>query len=116
MSDTQLAGDWGENLARQYLEAKGLQFVMKNYLCKMGEIDLIMLDKITLVFVEVRVRNTKLHGDPLESITYQKQRKVRKTAERYLQQTNHQGNARIDAIGIDTSTNPPSINWVANAF
>lgn len=116
MSEPQLIGTWGETLAREYLEAQGLQFVMKNYLCKMGEIDIIMRDKETIIFVEVRVRNTQLHGDPLESITFQKQCKVRRTAERYLQQTNHQGGARIDVIGIDTSVTPPKITWVDNAF
>lgn len=116
MSETQIIGTWGEALAREHLEAKGLRFIMKNYLCKMGEIDLIMQDKETIVFVEVRVRNTQLHGNPLESITVGKQRKVRRTAERYLQQTNHQGSARIDVIGIDTSTTPPVIIWVDNAF
>lgn len=116
MSESQIIGTWGETLAREYLEAQGLCFVMRNYHCKMGEIDLIMRDHETIVFVEVRVRNTKLHGNPLESITVQKQRKVRKTAERYLQQTNHQGGARIDVIGIDTSVTPPMITWVDNAF
>ncbi|GAA5096819.1 YraN family protein [Wohlfahrtiimonas larvae] len=116
MSEPQIIGTWGENLAREYLESQGLHFVMRNYLCKMGEIDLIMQDNQTLIFVEVRVRNTKLHGNPLESITVQKQRKVRKTAERYLQQVNHQGGARIDVIGIDTSMAPPVITWVENAF
>lgn len=116
MSEPQIIGTWGETLAREYLEAQGLRFIMRNYLCKMGEIDLIMQDGDTIVFVEVRVRNTRLHGNPLESITAPKQRKVRKTAERYLQQTSHQGGARIDVIGIDTSATPPVITWVDNAF
>ena len=116
MSEPQFTGDWGEAYARAHLEAHGLQFVMKNYRCKLGEIDLIMQTGGVLVFVEVRVRNTHLHGDPLESITHGKQQKVRKTAERYLQQVNHQGDARIDVVGIDTSFSPPRITWIANAF
>lgn len=116
MSESQMIGSWGETLARKHLEAQGLRFIMCNYLCKLGEIDLIMQDKDSLVFVEVRVRNTKQYGDPLESITINKQRKVRRTAEQYLQRVNHQGGARIDVVGIDTSVEPPMITWIENAF
>lgn len=116
MSEPQLIGAWGESLAKAYLEDKGFVFIMRNYLCKMGEIDLIMMDKEILVFVEVRVRNTKMHGDALESINFRKQQKIRRTAERYLQQNNYKGSARIDVIGIDTSVVPPFLTWVDNAF
>ena len=113
MSEPQLRGAWGESLARQYLEEKGFDFIQQNYLCKMGEI---MMDGTVLVFIEVRVRNTKLHGDPLESINHRKQQKVRRTAERYIQGTNYKGDARIDVVGIDTSIAPPVITWISNAF
>lgn len=116
MSEPQLTGEWGELLAREYLETNGMTFIVRNYLCRMGEIDLVMQDKDILVFVEVRVRNTKLHGDALESINFRKQQKIRRTAERYIQQNNYKGGARIDVVGIDTSIAPPKITWIENAF
>lgn len=116
MSERQILGSWGEKFAREYLEEQGLDFVMQNFLCKMGEIDLIMRDGKVLVFVEVRVRHTQKHGDPLESINYRKQLKVRRTAEFYLQKYAQDDEARIDVIGIDTSLTPPHITWIDNAF
>ena len=74
-----------ESQALETLQNKGLQLVTRNYLCKLGEIDLIMRDKKTLVFVEVRYRKNNTHGSGLESVNHNKQQKIIKTALHYLQ-------------------------------
>jgi len=106
----------------KYLKTKGLKLVEKNFNCRHGEIDLIMLDKKTLVFVEVRFRKNNAFGGGLESITPAKQIKLRKTAELYLQHHNDYKNARFDVVSMskNTQTNskkqPYTFEWINNAF
>lgn len=81
-----------------------------------------MLDKKILVFVEVRFRKDDSFGGGLESITAAKQRKLRKTAELYLQQNNQHKNARFDVVSMSKSTQTSDdkqeyiFEWITNAF
>lgn len=104
-----------ERRAESYLQAQGLQPVTRNYQCKLGEIDLIMCQGQTLVFVEVRFRNSGQFGGAAMSVTHTKQRKVRRAALCYLQMKGlneaHQS-CRFDLVAIDGN----QINWIANAF
>lgn len=115
-------GEDAELACYDHLRAMGLKPVEKNFSCRYGEIDLIMLDKKTLVFVEVRFRKDKSFGGGLESITNAKQAKLRKTAELYLQQNNQHKNARFDVVSMSkntqTKSGQPSYNfdWVTDAF
>lgn len=107
-------GVQSERQALRFLEAQGLTLVCKNYLCKLGEIDLIMLDGDTLVFIEVRFRKNNDFGGGLASITSGKQKKIIKTAHHYLFQLDDEPYCRFDAIAIDGSNNPPQ--WIKGAF
>ena len=106
-----------ENTAREYLTSKGLKFLHQNYSCKLGEIDLIMRDGNTIVFVEVRYRNTKKFGSALESINTHKCNKLIKTAKHFLQ-TKHYDNfcCRFDAVAFDRTDTGTEISWVVSAF
>ena len=81
-----------------------------------------MLDKKTLVFVEVRFRKNDAFGGGLESITHSKQKKLRITAELYLQQNNQHKNARFDVVSVSQNTQTKLnkqhyiFDWVTNAF
>ncbi len=109
-----LLGVAAEALAAKYLQQQGLTLVTRNYHCKAGEIDLIMRDGHTLVFVEVRLRSNSRFGDAASSITLDKQRKLTKAAQHYLQQ--HGDTAcRFDAILMD-SAQESHIEWIRNAF
>ena len=105
-----------------YLQSRGLKLVEKNFNCRLGEIDIIMTDKNVLVFVEVRFRKNNNFGGGLESITMAKQKKLRKTAELYLQQNNQYKNARFDVVSMSTKTQTKrneqlyTFDWVKNAF
>lgn len=105
-----------EETARQYLIAQGLTFVESNYRCRLGEIDLIMRDKDYWVFVEVKARASNNYGSALESITYNKQQKLLKTASLYLltHQLQDKARVRFDVISIEGT--PPQLNWISNAF
>lgn len=108
------AGKVAEELAATYLQQQGLTLLTSNYRCKFGEIDLIMRDGQSLVFVEVRLRSNASFGGAASSITAQKQRKIAMTAEHYLQ---HHGNqaCRFDAILMDKAE-LRQIDWIKSAF
>jgi putative endonuclease len=107
-------GKAAEELATIYLQKQGLTLLTSNYRCKYGEIDLVMRDGKSLVFVEVRLRSSARFGGAASSITQQKQRKIAITAESYLQQHGNQA-CRFDAVLMDRSE-PDHIEWIKNAF
>ena len=107
-------GDDAETLAADYLKAQGMTLLQRNYHCRFGEIDLVMKQGGTIVFVEVRMRSHTTFGGAAASITASKQQKLIRTAEHFLQQ---HGNAacRFDAILMNT-LNSSQIEWVRDAF
>jgi len=114
-------GEDAELACCRYLKAQGLNLQEKNFRCRHGEIDLVMLHNKNLVFVEVRFRQNPFYGGGLESITPAKQKKLRKTAEYYLQQNPQYKNARFDVVAMskssaDTGKSHYTYNWIQNAF
>jgi|TARA_A100000171_G_scaffold49694_1_gene59284 putative endonuclease len=112
------AGTEFESLAIDYLCRNGLTLITRNYHCRYGEIDLIMNDKKTLVFVEVRFRSDAGFVSPQESITPVKMKRIVRTARHYLHRykLTEKVSSRIDFIGIDGGCQPERINWVRNAI
>jgi putative endonuclease len=108
------AGLAAEMIAATFLQNKGLTFVARNYHCRFGEIDLIMKDASTIVFIEVRLRSNHQFGDAGASITLQKQKKLIATAHHYLQSKNDI-DCRFDAV-LMTKADLNHIEWVRNAF
>lgn len=107
-------GQAAEQIAAEYLTAKGLKLITSNYRSRFGEIDLVMQDGGSLVFIEVRLRKNKTFGGAEESITASKQHKIVITAEYYLQQHGSQA-CRFDALLMDKA-DTKSITWIKNAF
>lgn len=99
------AGLESEKLAATFLVNQGLKLVAQNYLCRFGEIDLIMQNAKTLVYVEVRLRKNALFGGAGSSITPQKMQKLILAAQHYLQTHNQsqcEQACRFDAILMDS--------------
>ena len=109
------AGLEAEKLAVNYLINNGLKLLAQNYHCRFGEIDLIMNDDATLVFVEVRLRSSRFFGDAAASITPQKQHNIQTTAQHYLQQLNSLPACRFDVI-LMNKVEMQAIIWLKNAF
>ena len=85
----------------------------RNYGCRHGEIDLIMQDKQTLVFIEVRYRQSAQFGGAAASVDHRKQKRIIATAQHYLQHKKPTAHAyRFDVIASDST----SIQWIADAF
>ncbi len=106
-----------EAKAMDFLQAEGLELVCRNYRCRRGEIDLIMLDGAVLVFIEVRYRKNSHFGSAAESITSSKQRRITTAAAHYLQ--NRDGSAdvpcRFDVVAV-TVAGRQNIDWIKDAF
>lgn len=116
--NTRDSGARYEQLAEGFLEEAGLQLVARNFTCRMGEIDRVMRDAGTLVFVEVRYRADPGFVSPLASITPMKQRRLVRTAQFYLQRNPRDAGCpcRFDAVGITGSLEDPRFNWIKGAF
>ena len=99
-----LIGSEAERVARAFLEQQGLVFLMKNYRCRSGEIDLIMQDSDELVFVEVKYRSGNRHGAAIEFFHANKKRKFESAVMYYMQEKGFNPSVvphRIDLVGIE---------------
>jgi putative endonuclease len=108
----QITGAAGEDLALEYLQQKGWSLVERNFRCKGGEIDLVMQDKATLVFVEVRKRAASRFGDAAASVTPRKQARLIIAAQVFLQRYRQWPPCRFDVIAIDDI----ELSWIPNAI
>jgi putative endonuclease len=109
------AGLSSEKIAETFLISQGLKLVANNYHCRYGEIDLIMQESKTLVFIEVRLRTNTRFGSAAASITHQKQQKLIHTAQHYLQQNKLNLACRFDALLLNKA-DQANIQWIRNAF
>lgn len=107
-------GNAAEALAATYLQSFKLKLLDKNFRCPYGEIDLIMQDGNTLVFVEVRMRSSAIFGGALMSITPDKQEKLKRTAQRYMQLHGEQA-CRFDVV-LMHAVDVNAVEWLKNAF
>jgi putative endonuclease len=117
-----------ENAALSHLRAAGLQPLARNFTCRYGEIDLIMLEKDGLekdgrardgiVFAEVRYRNTSARGDGLASVGAAKRAKLVRAAAVYLQEHPRMAGSpcRFDVVACGGTPEHPSFDWVRCAF
>ena len=112
-------GSFWEQKAQDYLKQRGLCPLKTNYYSRFGEIDLIMKDGETIVFVEVKYRKSNAFGGALASITNKKQQNLTKTATIYLQQAQlnaYNTPCRFDIVIIEGEETSPTITWLKNAF
>jgi len=113
------AGFAAEDHALHWLQEQGLQLVTRNWRCRGGELDLVMLDADTVVFVEVRYRLHASHGGALASIDARKQRKLALAANLFLQQESCWATypCRFDVVAMQGSGHAGQpLQWVKNAF
>lgn len=112
LSDKQRQGQHWEQAALAHLQGHGLQLVEANFQCKGGEIDLVMRDGDTLVFVEVRQRANAEHGGAAASITPAKIRRLVRAAQLYLVRFAETPPCRFDVVAI----NAGRLAWLRDAI
>jgi len=112
-------GQLTELLAQEFLTGQGLTFVERNYHCRQGEVDIIMLEGDTYVFIEVKYRKSNTYGGAIAAISASKQKKIKHCVTFYLHQVGlneYNTPCRIDVITLEGDINQPDINWIKNAF
>src|SRR5215813_7945273 len=102
-----------EEEALRFLRREGLRLEERNYTCRLGEIDLVMRDGATLVFVEVRMRRNHSFGAAAESITPRKRARLLAAARHYLAGRRAMPMCRFDAVLINNKGTP---EWIKDAF
>lgn len=112
LSRKQEQGRAWEDVALAYLQRHGLVLIEANFQCKLGEIDLIMRDGASLVFVEVRQRAAGAQVGAAASIGPAKIRRIIRAAQFYLQGLHRLPPCRIDVVAIDGE----DIEWLRNAI
>lgn len=107
-------GAAAEDAALAHLKAAGLTLVARNVLARGGELDLVMRDGATLVFVEVRYRHSDSHGDGIASVAQQKQARLIAAARQFL--ADHPRErltpTRFDVVSMGSG----GLRWERNAF
>jgi len=119
LTDPKLLGRWGEKRSESFLKRKGLKILTRNFSCKTGEIDLIMVDTdSSIVFVEVRTIADETFTPPEASITAAKKARLSRTARYFLAANKLEDRPlRFDIVTIVLSrTGRPKINHYKNAF
>ena len=113
-SPAQTAGDAAEARALAFLQARGLRLVERNVSSRLGEIDLIMREAETLVFVEVRSRASRSYGGAAASVGPGKQRRLQREAQRYMNARygDRWPPCRFDVFAIDAG----EADWIRGAF
>lgn len=111
-------GQYAEQLACDYLGMQGLKTIARNFRCRRGEIDIIMEQGKTIVFVEVRYRKHTQFGTGAETVNREKQTKLITAAMAYLQKNPCYNNrpSRFDVISITAQSPEPHIEWITDAF
>lgn len=115
MSSPENKGRAAEQRAAAFLLQQKLILLENNYHCRFGEIDLIMREDDTVVFVEVRMRSSDQFGGAAASITPAKQLRLIRTARHYLAEQHDDFPCRFDAILVSGERND-EIEWIRNAF
>src|SRR5512138_1788338 len=113
------SGERWEDVAARYLERHGLAILMRNYRCKLGELDLVCRDADSLVIVEVRARARTSFTAALESIGPRKRRRIVQATRHLLLRRSvwSRQPVRFDVVAIDgIDTASPEIAWIKNAF
>lgn len=113
----QAKGRAGEDVALKFLRGQGLHLIARNYRCRYGEIDLVMEDGRTVVFVEVRLRANKRYGGAAASVDRRKQLRLRTTAARFLQERRLLDRpARFDVAALSPGQGQLAVEWIKGAF
>lgn len=107
-----------EARAERFLSRHGLVPLTRNFKCRAGELDIVMSDGETTVFIEVRYRKSSRFGGAAASVGPHKQRRIQLAAELFLLQRPWLANrpCRFDVFAIEGNPEKPTVNWIRNAF
>lgn len=113
-----VAGTHWEKIAEAFLRKQGLRLIERNFSCRFGEIDLVMEDRDTVVFIEVKYRGNRSHGSGANAVDFHKQGRISRTAAFFLRMNPARAEqfCRFDVVSIDPDSDDQEISWIQNAF
>jgi len=111
-------GKRGEVIARSYLKKQGYRIIEKNYNTRIGEIDIVAIDKDYICFIEVRSINTGRFDAPEYTIDRRKQNQISKAALMYIKRNGLEDrNCRFDVVCVEAVNSPsPDVRLIKDAF
>jgi putative endonuclease len=110
-------GKKGEQLALRYLKKNGYRIIQTNYVCKLGEMDIIAQEKDTLAFIEVKTRTSTTFGPPQLAVNSAKQMQLSKVALNFLKEKKLEDlKARFDVVAILLGPKGEEIDLIKDAF
>jgi putative endonuclease len=115
----QRSGARAEELAANFLRTAGCEIVLRNYRCRLGELDIVARCAGVLIVAEVRTRASSAYGGAAASVDYRKQLRVTRAASRLLQERRELARlpVRFDVIVVnDPLGTRPAIEWIRHAF
>lgn len=110
-------GQHYEQMAAEFLRRHGLQLVDQNFLAKGGELDLVMRERNSIVFIEVKYRKNQNHGHAAETVTWRKQQRLIKAANWWMLKKGLNADStdfRFDVVAIHNDGH--HIEWIKNAI
>jgi len=117
MIDKKELGKKGEEVANRFLKNRGYRVIARNYVCKMGEMDIIAKEKDTLVFIEVKTRTSTTFGPPQLAVNPKKQSQMSKVALNFLKEKRLEDvKARFDVVAILLGPRGEEIELIKDAF
>jgi len=116
MADHNELGDLGEQLAAEYLQAKGYVILERNYRFQKAEIDIIAKHNNQMICVEVKTRNSDFFGDPQEFVTPGKVKLLVKAMDAYVTENDIDLDSRFDIIAVLKNKTTETITHYENAF
>ena len=110
-------GKQGEALAFEEITRLGYKNIVKNYRCRLGEVDLVAKDGDVLVFIEIKTRKGRSTGSAKEAVNLRKQKQLSKVALNYMKQNDcNNVSARFDVVAVAMESGHPRIEVIKNAF
>jgi putative endonuclease len=110
-------GGTGEDAALGVYVRRGYRLVARNWRCRLGELDLVLVRGDTLVFCEVKTRRGSAYGGGYEAVTWRKRAKVRALAEAFLQGSGARpGAVRFDVASVALGPRGPQVELFEDAF
>jgi len=109
-------GDKGERLAIDFLQKRGYRIIKQNYRTPLGEIDIIAKEGDTLVFIEVKTRESLTHGLPFEAVNKAKIHRISRVASLYLKRLKDIPPCRFDVVSICYNDGRAEIELIRDAF
>ena len=119
LTQRQRSGKRAEDLAAEFLCARGCEILERNYSRRLGELDLVAREGGVLVIAEVRTRSHARFGSAAESVDRRKQRRITRAAQQLLQQRAELARlpVRFDVLVVsDLNATQPRIEWIRHAF